>query len=100
MKRAQYAQALLATQRAFRFLLATPIHLYRAFISPLLGQRCKYYPSCSEYALDAIKNNGLLGFFFIAWRLLRCNPFSHGGVDYYKPIHFGSLHNVKREVGA
>jgi putative membrane protein insertion efficiency factor len=100
MKLSSIAQVYFAAQRAFRFLLASPIYVYRAVISPLLGQRCKYYPSCSQYALDAIKNNGLLGLIFIAWRLLRCNPFSHGGVDYYKPIHFGSLHNVKREVGA
>ena len=87
-------------QFLFRFILSSPIYFYRVVISPLLGQRCKYYPSCSQYALDAIKGNGVLGVVFIFWRLLRCNPFSHGGVDYYKPINFGSLHKVKREVGA
>ena len=87
-------------QKIFRFILATPIYIYRATLSPLLGQRCKYYPSCSQYGLDAIKGNGLLGIVFIVWRLLRCNPWSNGGVDYYHPINFGSLHTVKREVGA
>jgi|APCry1669191674_1035369.scaffolds.fasta_scaffold177464_2 putative membrane protein insertion efficiency factor len=87
-------------QKAFRLILSSPIYIYRLILSPLLGQRCKYYPSCSQYGLDAIKANGLLGVVFIVWRLLRCNPFSNGGVDYYKTINFGSLHKVKREVGA
>ena len=55
---------------------------YQKFISPLLGPRCKYYPSCSQYAIDAISEYKLKGFAMAAWRLLRCNPWSHGGVDY------------------
>jgi putative membrane protein insertion efficiency factor len=44
---------------------------------------CKYHPSCSQYALDAIRKHGLLkGSAKAAWRLLRCNPWSHGGVDF------------------
>ena len=44
---------------------------------------CKYYPSCSQYALDAFEKHGLLkGMAKAGWRLLRCNPWSHGGVDY------------------
>ena len=44
---------------------------------------CKYYPSCSQYALDALHAHGLLkGSAKAGWRLLRCNPWSHGGVDY------------------
>jgi uncharacterized protein len=55
---------------------------YQRFISPLLGSRCKYYPSCSEYAVQAIGRYGILrGSVLAAWRLLRCNPFSHGGYD-------------------
>jgi uncharacterized protein len=55
---------------------------YQRFISPLLGARCKYYPSCSEYAVQAIERYGILrGSVLAAWRLLRCNPFSHGGYD-------------------
>jgi uncharacterized protein len=55
---------------------------YQRFISPLLGARCKYYPSCSEYAVQAIGRYGILrGSVLAAWRLLRCNPFSHGGYD-------------------
>ena len=44
--------------------------------------RCKYYPSCSNYATTAINRYGLKGLAMASWRLLRCNPWSHGGVDY------------------
>jgi len=45
--------------------------------------RCKYYPSCSQYAIDALRKHGLLkGSVLAGWRLLRCNPWSHGGVDH------------------
>ena len=55
---------------------------YQRWISPLLGPRCKYYPSCYEYAVQAIGRYGILrGSVLAAWRLLRCNPFSHGGYD-------------------
>ncbi len=55
---------------------------YRRTISPLYGQVCKYYPSCSRYAVEALQRQGLLvGVALTAWRLLRCNPFSSGGVD-------------------
>ena len=44
---------------------------------------CKYYPSCSQYAIDAIRKDGLVkGSAKAGWRLLRCNPWSHGGVDH------------------
>ena len=55
---------------------------YQILVSPLLGDRCKYYPSCSRYAADAIRELGVVrGSLLAAWRLLRCNPWSHGGVD-------------------
>jgi putative membrane protein insertion efficiency factor len=61
------------------------VHAYRWMISPLLGNRCKYHPSCSQYALDALRQYGLLkGSILTGWRLLRCNPWTHGGVDYAK----------------
>ncbi len=67
---------------ALRRLAIAPIKLYQALISPLVGRRCKYYPSCSEYAVQAITRFGILrGLVLAAWRLLRCNPFSHGGFD-------------------
>ena len=56
---------------------------YGVLVSPLLGPRCKYHPTCSQYALDALREYGFLrGCVLTAWRLLRCNPWSHGGVDY------------------
>lgn len=59
-----------------------PIKLYQALISPALGERCRYYPSCSRYAVQAIERFGILrGLVLAAWRLLRCNPFSSGGFD-------------------
>jgi putative membrane protein insertion efficiency factor len=51
-------------------------------ISPALPRRCKYEPSCSRYAAQAIRRFGILrGLVLAAWRLLRCNPWSHGGYD-------------------
>jgi uncharacterized protein len=59
-----------------------PIRVYQRVISPALPRRCKYYPSCSQYAVEAIKRYGVLrGLVLAVWRLLRCNPWSHGGVD-------------------
>ena len=59
-----------------------PIRLYQLAISPALGQRCKYEPSCSRYAVQAIQRYGVLrGLVLAGWRLLRCNPWSHGGHD-------------------
>ena len=55
---------------------------YQILVSPFLGDRCKYYPSCSRYAAGAIQELGVArGSILAAWRLLRCNPWSHGGVD-------------------
>ena len=52
------------------------------FISSNMTPRCKYFPSCSQYAIDAIHEFGLKGVGLGLWRILRCNPWSHGGVDY------------------
>ncbi len=64
-----------------RFVIA-PIKIYQKWISPILAPRCKYYPSCSNYAVSAIENYGIKGVAMSIWRLMRCNPWSHGGVDY------------------
>lgn len=65
-----------------RTVAAAPIRLYQRLVSPAIPQRCKYYPSCSAYALQAIRSYGILrGLVLAGWRLLRCNPWSHGGLD-------------------
>ncbi len=65
-----------------KWLMLKLIRGYQLLISPMLGERCKYYPSCSEYALQAITKFGILrGLVLATWRLLRCNPWSLGGVD-------------------
>ena len=59
-----------------------PITLYQRLISPAIPRRCKYEPSCSRYAAQAIEEFGILrGLVLAGWRLLRCNPWSHGGFD-------------------
>ena len=66
-----------------RRLATAPVRFYQRAISPGLPARCKYYPSCSEYAVQAVRRYGILrGVVLAAWRLLRCNPWSHGGVDF------------------
>jgi putative membrane protein insertion efficiency factor len=65
-----------------RSILVAPIRVYQRLFSPALGARCKYYPSCSEYAAQALETYGILrGLVLAGWRLLRCNPWSHGGFD-------------------
>jgi len=65
-----------------RRVVLAPIHLYRRFISPAIPARCRYYPTCSSYAVQAIQSYGILrGAVLAGWRLLRCNPFSLGGYD-------------------
>jgi hypothetical protein len=59
-----------------------PIRAYQRVISPALVSRCRYYPSCSEYAVQAVQRFGILrGLVLAGWRLLRCNPWSRGGFD-------------------
>ena len=71
-----------AAVRLARALVYAPIVVYQRVISPALPQRCKYYPTCSSYAVDAIREFGVgRGLVLAGWRLLRCNPFSYGGFD-------------------
>jgi putative membrane protein insertion efficiency factor len=59
-----------------------PLRVYRRFISPALPPRCKYHPTCSAYAVQAVERFGILrGSVLAVWRILRCNPWSHGGYD-------------------
>ena len=63
-------------------LLLTPVRIYQRLISPALPRRCKYYPTCSAYAVEALRELGpLKGTIVAAWRLARCNPLSDGGYD-------------------
>lgn len=63
--------------------LLLPVHIYRKLVSPFIAPRCRYYPSCSTYAVDALKSYGpFKGSVLAAWRVVRCNPFSDGGFDY------------------
>lgn len=62
----------------FIFLIST----YQKYISANRPQKCKYYPSCSNYTSLAVEEFGIKGLVMGMWRLIRCNPFSHGGVDY------------------
>lgn len=63
-------------------LLMLPIRGYRKYISPLLGHNCRFLPTCSEYALQALEIHGALkGSLLAVWRILRCNPFGKAGYD-------------------
>jgi putative membrane protein insertion efficiency factor len=63
-------------------LVLAPVALYRRLVSPALPRRCKYEPTCSAYAVQAVRRYGILrGLVLAAWRLARCNPWSHGGYD-------------------
>ena len=76
----------------------TLVHGYRLTVGRFVGGRCRYYPSCSQYALDALRLYGLgRGSVLAGWRLLRCNPWSYGGVDYAEDQGlFGRPHRPAR----
>jgi uncharacterized protein len=84
----------------FRAGLIGLIRLYRATLSGWLGGRCRFYPSCSRYAEDAIRHHGAAeGSALAIWRILRCNPFGRGGVDHVPGIrrqNEGSYENLIR----
>lgn len=62
--------------------VVSPIRLYQRLVSPLLGPRCRFYPSCSEYAAGSILTHGVgRGLYLAIRRLLRCHPWNPGGVD-------------------
>lgn len=67
-------------------LLIFPIKLYKKYISPLLGNHCRYWPTCSTYMIQAIEIHGAVkGLILGTWRILRCNPWSKGGYDPVPP---------------
>lgn len=66
----------------FAFLLSLPIRLYRLVLSPLLPRACRFYPSCSAYALTALEKHGAIyGSALTVRRICRCHPFNDGGLD-------------------
>lgn len=83
---------------AARLALSVPIVLYQRLISPALPRRCKYEPTCSRYALEAIARYGVVkGVVLAGWRLLRCNPWSYGGYD---PVEAQRLFGARARAGA
>ncbi|HOC67353.1 MAG TPA: membrane protein insertion efficiency factor YidD [Candidatus Hydrogenedentes bacterium] len=65
-----------------RRVLIAAIRLYQRFLSPLLGNHCRFEPSCSRYAVEALEVHGVIkGGLYACWRLLRCQPFCKGGYD-------------------
>jgi putative membrane protein insertion efficiency factor len=72
------------------WLLIRLITLYRRYVSPLLGQRCRFYPSCSAYGLEAVREHGALrGSWLAVRRIGRCHPFHPGGYDPVPPSMHG-----------
>jgi hypothetical protein len=83
-------------------LLVLGIRLYQVTLGPLFGNCCRFYPSCSNYCIQAIrKHGGIVGLSLGAWRLLRCNPFNAGGVDLVpEPDElWGSVRRAMARVG-
>ena len=72
----------MSIRKRLRAVWILPIRAYQKWISPSLPARCKFYPTCSAYAVTAIERFGLLiGGALALWRILRCNPWSKGGID-------------------
>lgn len=68
--------------RLLKRMMLSGIRGYRKYISPMKSTKCPYYPTCSTYGLEAVEKYGpIKGGLMAVWRILRCNPFSHGGYD-------------------
>jgi putative membrane protein insertion efficiency factor len=81
-----------------RTVVSGPIVVYSKLISPAIPQRCRYEPSCSRYALGAIRQYGILrGLVLAGWRLLRCNPWSDGGYD---PVDAQRVFRIHPDTGS
>jgi putative membrane protein insertion efficiency factor len=86
-----------------KYVLIGLLRAYRALISPLYGQVCRYYPSCSAYALDAVREHGSIrGSWLAVRRLARCHPWAAGGVDHVPPRKHarGVSHSTHHHQGA
>jgi hypothetical protein len=86
-----------AFARTVRAVILAPIVLYQRAISPALPRRCKYEPTCSHYAVEAIGSYGILrGVVLASWRVLRCNPWSDGGYD---PVQAQRVFKTRARAG-
>ena len=91
-------QARSSLARAARAVAVAPIVVYQRVVSPAIPRRCKYEPTCSRYAVEAVREYGILrGLVLAGWRLLRCNPWSYGGYD---PVSAQRVFRVGPETGA
>ena len=78
--------AIRAVGRAAAEVLILPVRAYRKLISPILGNHCRFAPSCSQYAVEALRVHGVFrGSMLAAWRILRCNPLGRSGYDPVPP---------------
>jgi uncharacterized protein len=86
-----------APTRIARAFFQAPIVVYQRVVSPAIPRRCKYEPTCSRYAVEAIGQYGILrGLVLAGWRLLRCNPWSYGGYD---PVEAQQVFRVGPRAG-
>ncbi|HYB24011.1 MAG TPA: membrane protein insertion efficiency factor YidD [Solirubrobacteraceae bacterium] len=86
-----------ALARIARMVVIAPIVVYQRVISPAIPRRCKYEPTCSRYAVEAIQRYGILrGLVLAGWRLLRCNPWSLGGYD---PVEAQRVFRIGSDAG-
>lgn len=93
---AGFRRALHVSARVPRWCVAGVLRLYRVIVSPLYGQTCRFYPSCSAYALEAVETHGVVrGGWLAGSRLLRCHPWNPGGVDPVPPVR-GTCPDVDR----
>ena len=70
------------TKNPFKLVLILPIKFYQWFISPILGSRCRFYPTCSHYSIEAIEQHGVFcGSWLAIKRILKCHPGNEGGID-------------------
>jgi putative membrane protein insertion efficiency factor len=87
-----------AWSRAARRAASLPIVAYQRLISPALPRRCRYEPTCSRYAIEAIREYGILrGLVLAGWRLVRCNPLSDGGYD---PVEAQRVFRTRSDSGS
>lgn len=89
----------MSLRKIVNFVPVSLIRFYRTVISPLLGPSCRYFPTCSQYALDAYReHNFFYASWLTLWRVLRCNPFSKGGYDPVLPKSGTRRDNDKLKV--